>query len=312
MGLAVDLSQSAIVRLTSIAVGSMPCGSATDARAAQTKELALAPVITSGEHSPGLQLKQLTSSECEDDGVKSKVPTNRNYASWVLAPVKDDDKYNVVQLEPVVSIENAPDNTRRIYAYIDIEAKTSDVWNVLLDYDNLPNVIPNLASNETLEVYEPRETSSALGFEELIKTKGGALLFQVGTARVLGIKFSARITLDVREWPEGLPDEAHYQGESGQALQQVQPRRYLFPRPPSSPSLPKRDISMISATSGKGDFRTYQAVWTVQALSKNATRLSFAVEISPHAYLPVSLIQGRIARDLSANLKAISEWLHKA
>jgi hypothetical protein len=36
-------------------------------------------------------------------------------------------------------------------------------------------------------------------------------------------------------------------------------------------------------------------------------RLTYAVEVSPRPYLPVGLVEGRIARDLCANLKAIRD-----
>ncbi len=38
-----------------------------------------------------------------------------------------------------------------------------------------------------------------------------------------------------------------------------------------------------------------------------AMRLTYAVEVSPRPYLPVGLVEGRIARDLCSNLKAIRD-----
>jgi hypothetical protein len=38
---------------------------------------------------------------------------------------------------------------------------------------------------------------------------------------------------------------------------------------------------------------------------ESAMRLTYAVEVSPRPYLPVALVEGRIAQDLCANLKAI-------
>ena len=40
---------------------------------------------------------------------------------------------------------------------------------------------------------------------------------------------------------------------------------------------------------------------------KGAMRLTYAVEISPRAYLPVQLVEGRIVKDLCANLLAIRD-----
>lgn len=42
---------------------------------------------------------------------------------------------------------------------------------------------------------------------------------------------------------------------------------------------------------------------------KQCMRLTYAVEVSPRAYLPVSLIEGRIVRDLCTNLLAIRDFL---
>ena len=38
----------------------------------------------------------------------------------------------------------------------------------------------------------------------------GAKLKQIGGAKVVGINFSARTTLEVREWPQGIPDFFHF------------------------------------------------------------------------------------------------------
>ena len=37
----------------------------------------------------------------------------------------------------------------------------------------------------------------------------------------------------------------------------------------------------------------------------SAMRLTYAVEVSPRPYLPVGLVEQRIAQDLCANMKAI-------
>ena len=152
----------------------------------------------------------------------------------------------------------------------------------------------------------------------------GALLKQVGGARVAGIKFSARTTLEVREWPQGLPDFAHFQdkeweGESRdqRARDSVRKplRRYRFPRPFALSSLPTRDISMQNIENDDGEFRMYQGVWRMQPLpgcapgEREAMRLTYAVEVSPRAYLPVSLVEGRIVRDLCSNLAAIRDFV---
>ena len=103
-------------------------------------------------------------------------------------PVADDsppsllDDLCLVPGEPIVRVEEAPDNSRRIFTGIDITANIDDVWDILTDYENLGNVIPSLVKNEVLS-----RTSS-----------GGARLAQVGGAKVFpGLTFTAKTVLDV-------------------------------------------------------------------------------------------------------------------
>jgi hypothetical protein len=80
-------------------------------------------------------------------------------------------------------------------------------------------------------------------------------------------------------------------------------------------TLPTRDISMQSIERDDGEFRMYQGVWRMQPLpgcappGRNAMRLTYAVEVSPRAYLPVQLIEKRIVSDLCTNLVAIRDYL---
>ena len=256
-----------------------------------------------------------------------------DYASSEMAPpFLGEDQCLVPGAEPVVRVEKAPQNSRRIFAGIDILASVDAVWNVLTDYSNLQNVVPNLVVNDVLELYPgtPVTTNTVDGAQEeyqrMASQLKGSLLRQVGGAKVAGINFSARTTLEVREWPQGLPDSAHfddetYQGKSRQERAQENTRipleRYRFPRPFAISSLPTRDITMQSIEDDSGEFRLYQGVWRMQPLpgcappGKEAMRLTYAVEISPRAYLPVQLVEGRIVKDLKNNLEAIREYVEE-
>jgi hypothetical protein len=195
-------------------------------------------------------------------------------------------------------------------------------------------VIPNLVVNDVLELYdgEPllaeddESLSEEVRCERLSKSMKGSLLKQVGGAKVAGIQFSAKTTLEVREWPTGMPDYAHFlddlwDGKSRETRAKEYPtiklKRYRFPRPFAVSDLPTRDISMQSIATDDGEFRLYQGVWRMQPLvgcappGKDAMRLTYAVEISPRPYLPVRLVEGRIVRDLCANLEAIREAVTK-
>jgi len=247
-----------------------------------------------------------------------------------MAPPFINEDRCLVPGEPLVRVEKAPDNSRRIFAGVDIQASVDDIWALLTDYHNLQDVVPNLVLNEVLELYPPSDTSfnfTAVGnltdeeqCQLLSENMKGAKLKQVGGAKVVGINFSARTTLEVREWPDGLPDFAHFNDElylgisrDKRATQmKVEPLlRYHFPRPFAVSSLPTKDISMQSIIDDDGEFRLYQGVWRMQPLpgcapsGASATRLTYAVELSPRSYLPVQLIEGRIAKDLCNNLLAI-------
>jgi len=260
-----------------------------------------------------------------------------DYATSEMAPPFLDEASCLVPGEPVIRVEKAPENSRRIFAGIDIMASVDDVWKVMTDYGNLQNVVPNLVVNEVMELYESAASDKELYLDsslaeetqcqQIAEQMKGALLHQVGGAKVAGINFSARTTLEVREWPQGLPDFAHFNDEVWQGksrkerakeFTKVKLARYRFPRPFAVSSLPTKDISMQSIEKDDGEFRMYQGVWRMQPLpgcapsGKQAMRLSYAVEVSPRAYLPVQLIERRIAADLCSNLVAIRDVLDQS
>lgn len=271
--------------------------------------------------------------ESVDLDVSSLTYDEVGYHESEMAPPFLDEDSCLVPGEAVVRVEKAPENSRRIFAGIDIFASVEDVWKILTDYEHLQQVVPNLVVNDVLEEYAgtpPSQVSFDSSQSEekqcelLSKQMKGSLLKQVGGAKVAGIKFSARTTLEVREWPQGLPDFAHFQdmvyhGKSrddrAQDNAQVKLKRYRFPRPFAVSSLPTKDISMQSIEKDDGEFRMYQGVWRMQPLpgcapeGKSAMRLTYAVEVSPRAYLPVSLVEGRIVRDLCTNLAAIRDFV---
>lgn len=196
-------------------------------------------------------------------------------------------------------------------------------------------MIPNLVVNKVLYLYDGEPPDSAsfdvdapekIQCKQLAEKMKGAKLKQVGGTKVAGINFSARTTLEVREWPQGMPDFAHWNdamwmGKSRETrakeYRKIKPTRYRFPRLFALSSLPTRDISMQSIPDDDGEFRLYQGVWRMQPLpgcsppGKEAMRLTYAVEISPRAFFPVQLVEGRIVRDLCTNLEAIGNAVTK-
>lgn len=242
--------------------------------------------------------------------------------------------------ETMVRVEDAPGNARRIFCAIDIPAPVSTVWAILTDYENLANVVPSLVSNEVIARTVSNEVSAA----GASSSSGGVTLRQVGAAELIpGLKFKARCTLDVVEYPHGIPHHL-LEGSTGSksiedaddlmiaSTASIPLVRGVFPRPYAISHLPHRDLSMQSVETkkkGRGlrlglgadasDFSIYQGVWRMQPLpgcadgdddcdadgEVTASRLSYAVELSPSLPVPVSLLEGRIAADLESNLKAI-------
>eukprot|EP01041_Mallomonas_annulata_P010885 gene10885-22728_t len=141
--------------------------------------------------------------------------------------------------DPLVFIEIAPSNARRIFTAIDIIAGADAVWDVLTAYETLHHVVPSLVKNEVL-----------------YRTPTGARLSQVGGAKVLpGVTFTAKTVLDVVTYMEGVPEHmtAHYVSTATPL------KRGLFPRPYSETKLPHRDITMQNVL-GEGDFEHYQGI----------------------------------------------------
>jgi len=217
--------------------------------------------------------------ESDFDDITNLSYEDVDYTLSDMAPPFINEDECLVPGEPVVRVEKAPQNSRRIFAGIDIPVAVDDVWSLLTDYPNLQKVVPNLVVNEVLELYDGNSEgkitvddtfSDAEQCQTIANNMRGAVLKQVGGAKVVGINFSARTTLEVREWPTGMPDFAHFEDEifegksrstrvresKGRAL-----TRYVFPRPFALSSLPHKDISMQSIENDDGEFRMYQGVW---------------------------------------------------
>lgn len=201
------------------------------------------------------------------------------------------DDVCLVPGEVMTRVDVAPGNARRIYCGIDIAAEVHEVYELLTDYEALGDVVPNLVANEILE-----------------KKHGGARLRQVGAAQVLpGLNFRASMVLDVRELPDGLPVR-----EMSPRLATGPLQRGVYPQPWAQSGADSMDVAMQSVAGDTGDFTLYQGLWRAQALrscamdGRNATRLTFSVEIQPRPWLPVALVESRIAQDLVTNMKAVA------
>lgn len=81
------------------------------------------------------------------------------------------------------TMERLPQGVRRLAAEIKTPLPMSLLWDVLTDYENLSNFIPNLSSSE------------------LIQRVGHTVrLQQVGSQQLLGLRFSAQVQLELMEY----------------------------------------------------------------------------------------------------------------
>ena len=265
---------------------------------AATCMLSTALVPPARPRAPGLQATATKEREIDLKERKAQSPVEELGEDMCLIPG-----------EVVVRVDAAPGNARRIYTGVDINADVDTVWNLLTDYEGLAEVVPNLVSNEVVQL-----------------TANGAKIKQIGAAQVLpGLTFKASMVVDVTEVIGGLDpskirrgellDEPHDEDALRQAERRERLERGVFPRPwataTSDPAL-TRDITMVSAVGEAGDFTLYQGLWRAQPLPNcgieggDATRLTYAVEIQPRPWLPVALVENRIARDLVTNLEAVA------
>jgi hypothetical protein len=112
-----------------------------------------------------------------------------DFATSEMAPPFLGEDQCLVPGEAVVRVEKAPENSRRIFAGIDILASVDTVWDVLTDYANLQQVVPNLAVNNVQQVFAGKpvveisidESASDLEqCKEMASQLKGSVLAQVG------------------------------------------------------------------------------------------------------------------------------------
>lgn len=147
-------------------------------------------------------------------------------------------------------MEHLPNGTRRLAVQLRTPIKTAVLWSVLTDYDHLSQFIPNLA------------TSTLLG-----RAGNTVRLSQVGTQKLMGLRFTAQVQLELTEDP---------------------------------------DQSMLRFHLLKGDFRRFEGSWKMQELPEG-TSLLYELTVQGCVGMPISLIEQRLREDLSANLLAVEK-----
>ena len=145
-------------------------------------------------------------------------------------------------------MERLPSGTRRLAAQLRSELPSDLFWEVLTDYEHLDQFIPNLSSSELLH----REGDTVL-------------LQQEGSQKLLGIRFSAQVLLELKEF---------------------------------------RHDGVLRFSMLKGDFRRFEGSWQIRDLLDGSSLL-YELTVQGCLGMPIGLIEERLRDDLSSNLRAV-------
>ncbi len=150
------------------------------------------------------------------------------------------------------TMERLPNGTRRLAALLRTPISIDSIWNILTDYDNLSNHIPNLVSSKVIS-----------------RDANRVHLAQVGAQKLMGLRFSAQVQLELIE---------------------------------------NRDLGVLSFHLIKGDFRRFEGLWKMKQLKENnGTCLLYELTVQGCLGMPVALIEQRLRGDLKTNLLAVEQ-----
>jgi ribosome-associated toxin RatA of RatAB toxin-antitoxin module len=145
-------------------------------------------------------------------------------------------------------MERLPQGTRRLAVQLRLPLSPEWLWAVLTDYANLNRFIPNLASSRQLW-----RRGNRVGLE------------QVGTQQFCGLRFSAKVELELVE---------------------------------------DRDAGELRFCMCSGDFRRFEGCWQI-GRSGEATRLLYELTVQGRPGMPIGLIEQRLREDLANNLRGV-------
>ncbi len=147
-------------------------------------------------------------------------------------------------------MERLPQGMRRLAVQLRLSLDPQHLWDVLTDYENLHRFIPNLASSRLLW-----RRGEWVGLE------------QVGSQQFCGLRFSARVQLELEEKPD--------QG------------RLRF--------------RMLD-----GDFRCFEGIWCMGA-DHTSSWLFYELTVQGKPGMPIGLIEQRLQQDLASNLRGVQQ-----
>ena len=147
-------------------------------------------------------------------------------------------------------MERLPRGARRLAVQLRLSLDPHWIWSVLTDYNNLHRYIPNLEASR-----------------QLWRRGARVALEQVGCQQFCGLRFSARVQLELEE-----------RAEEG-----------------------RLDFHMLS-----GDFRRFEGSWCLGS-DAIGTWLLYDLTVQGGAGMPIGLIEQRLQHDLACNLRGVQQ-----
>ena len=147
-------------------------------------------------------------------------------------------------------MERLPQGARRLAVQLRLALEPHWLWAVLTDYENLHHFIPNLAASRQLW-----RRQNLVGVE------------QVGTQQFCGLRFSARVKLELSEEP---------------------------------------DQGRLAFRMLEGDFRCFEGAWSIGA-DDSGTCLLYDLTVQGKPGMPIGLIEQRLKDDLANNLRGVQQ-----
>lgn len=147
-------------------------------------------------------------------------------------------------------MERLPQGARRLAVQLRLDLEPAWLWSVLTDYNQLDRYIPNLASSR-----------------QLWRRGNRVAVEQEGTQQFCGLRFSARVQLELTE--------------------EIECGRLSF--------------RMLS-----GDFRHFEGSWQVGNDSAS-TWLLYDLTVQGRPGMPIGLIEQRLQQDLACNLRGVQQ-----
>ena len=147
-------------------------------------------------------------------------------------------------------MERLPMGMRRLAVQLRVAVDSQWLWAVLTDYDNLHRFIPNLASSR-----------------QIWRRANRVAVEQVGTQQFCGLRFSARVTLELEE---------------------------------------ERASGRLGFRMLDGDFRCFQGTWMVGS-DATSSWLHYDLTVQGKPGMPIGLIEQRLQEDLANNVRGVQQ-----